>query len=106
LSIGTGKQIRYISLNSFLQEYSKYQTKMYIKKKTFKLIEDKNIIFFEGVYGDKEICDHFISLLENIRNLSFQKYSKCFELSKLIGDKEQNGEWVEIYDHLKNYNLV
>ncbi len=108
-TIGTGVKVHYLDVNDFMKKYKKTSKIMYVRKYHSKITND-GLIYIEGIYGEKELCENFIKKDYHIREDILKKLHLNSSLSILLHPDqkiyaEKNSmEWLNIEDFLNKNN--
>ena len=94
-TIGSGKTVRYLNYKEFLRELKKMKEVMYVKKSNSKILKDKNRIWLDCVYGEKQLCEKYIKLDKSVRKQISQSLTSLKETSRFLNN-DNNPEWISI----------
>lgn len=94
-TIGSGKMVRYLPINDFMNEMKKYSELLYVKKSNSRYIPETNRIWLECIYADEKICREYIKLDTEIRNEVSNKLSSINNSSRFLNN-DLSPEWMPI----------
>ena len=104
ITIGSGKTVRYLFLNDFINELNNNNTKLFlVKKANSKFIEDHNRLWLDCVYGEIDLVKNFVKEEIKIRNNIYNQMS-VYPNSNRFLNKENISEWVTIEDYINTLN--
>jgi hypothetical protein len=96
-TIGSGKTVRYINVDSFMKSYKDAGKTMYVRKNKSYRSEANNSVFIDCVYGDKAICDEYIAADKQVRHELKEKFISESGILKILDLNEASGfEWVSM----------
>lgn len=99
-SIGTGKQVKYLSFSEFYAEMNRRGNKMFIKRGNSKIDNLTNRVWVDCVYGNDEMCKKYIDSDVRIRKSVYNKLSSE-EGSQRFLNNDINPEWIPIQNFVK-----
>jgi hypothetical protein len=96
-TIGSGKTVRYINIDSFMKSFKGTGKTMYVRKGKSYRNESNNSVFIDCAYGDKAICDEYIAKDKQVRFELREKFMSEPGILQILDLNDQSGfEWVGI----------
>jgi hypothetical protein len=94
-TIGSGKTVRYLELNSFLNELKNHDEKLYVKKSNSRIIKETNRLWVDCIFGEQSICEDYIKLDVRLRKEIANKLSTLNGSSRFLNN-DNSPEWMTI----------
>lgn len=104
-TIGSGKTVKYLSLDKFQESYRGRGRKMYVRKDKSYYNESNNSIFIDCVYANNDLCNEIIDMDTQIRSTLREKFASEPDILKILDiGAEADFSWVsfdEFIDSIK-----
>lgn len=102
ITLGTGKQIKYIDYKSFYNEHKKNSNGMYVRKSKSNFNDETKRIFIDCIYGEEGLCQEFIKLNKKIRKELSNRLSNINNVSVFLDrTKDESYDWIGIEDFIE-----
>jgi len=99
-TIGSGKTVRYLNYEAFIDELKKTDEVMYVKKSNSKILNDTNRIWLDCVFGEKSLCEEYIKIDMFIRTALAQRFEGIKNTGRFLNN-DKNPEWVAVEEYYR-----
>lgn len=95
-TIGSGKTVKYLSIDQFLKSYRDTERQMYVRKDKSYYNESNNSVFIDCVYASSDFCDEFVAMDTQIRSDLKEKFVSEPDILKILDLDTEGFGWISL----------